>query len=502
MGGGLSGLSGLTGLSAIAGGGGDSVQREIFDWLYKVGGSPAAAVYGKHTATYDGDTTGNFVDYLSAAAAKALFEEVYGEVNVSLVDKGYRVTVIDPTGDIDDPTATPDDVYVLNDGTGTAPNKTSQRDYVAPVSAVKERVELTNVVADTESAVVSNGSATGNVSYDDDGLITSVSDPTGFSASGGAGTSSVTWTQTSASDVADFSVTSGPGSIGSYTQGVTGVAGATEVYYFQAGGTDGAFGWDSGYAGTVTGGVITDFVGVSGYTATSGGLGSTFVELTSTSTNTAVPDLVLTNNETGSTNYGVTTQGVTAVSEVAEQFTYTTGGPISRDTVFSNGGPTYTVTRVAGLITAISANPTGFSILSGGIGSDNVVFEQDVGAPVADYVNSSGPLTVTVTQQGVAAVAEVIGRCVIGYSGAAGYFTFADGFTAIPLSIDTSEADIKAALNASGGYNGTLVDTVTVDSTSITVNYVTNESPNGTITIGGRTGAAVDIVITNVQNGE
>lgn len=482
--------------------GGSAALQEIFHILYKVGTDPASAVFGKHTLTYDAVETASFTDYLSAAAAAALLETVYNDVSVTLINKGYRVAVVDPTGNIADPTATPSDTYVLNDGTGSAPNKTSQRDYAAPVSEVKERFELQNVVADTESATISNGSASGSASYDDDGNITSEAAPSGFATTGGGvGTGGVTWTQSSASEVADFTVTAGPGSISGYTQGVTGVAGATEVYYFQAGGSDGTFGFDSGYAGTVTAGVITDFVGVSGYTATSGGLGSTFVELTSTSTNTAVADLTLTNNDTGSTNYGVTTQGVTTVSEVAEQFTYTTGGPISRDTVFSNGGPTYTVTRVAGLITAISATPTGFSILSGGIGSDNVVFEQDVGAPVDDYINSSGPLSVTVTQQGVAAVAEAIGRCVIGYTGAAGYFTFADGFPTIVLSIDTSEADIKTALNASGGYNAPDVDTVTVDSTSITINYVTNVSPNGVITIGGRAGAAVAVSVLNIQEG-
>lgn len=491
--------------SSDSSGGGGALQ-EIFHILYKVGSDPASAVYGKHTLTYDAVETASFTDYLSAAAAAALLETVYNDVSVSLINKGYRVAVVDPTGNLDDPTVTPSDIYVLNDGTGTTPNKTSQRNYAAPVSEVKERFELQNVSADSESATISNGSASGSVAYDDDGNITSESAPSGFATTGGGvGTGSVTWTQSSASDVADFTVTAGPGSIGSYTQGVTEVAGVAEKFTVTVGASDGQVDFQS--PGTYSSGSLTAVAGLiaanvdpSGLNVTAGGVGSTFITYEATTTGVQT-DAYVSGDTTGGASLVVDAQGVDAVTGVAEQFTYTTGGAISRDTVFSNGGPTYTVTRVAGLITAISATPTGFSILSGGIGSDNVVFEQDVGAPVADYVNNSGPLSVTVTQQGVAAIGEVLGQCLISYDGA-GYFTFADGFTALPSTVGASEAAIKAMLNGASGYNAVKVDNVVVVlNATIEINYATGESPAGSITVGGRTGAAVSVSVLPIQDG-
>lgn len=500
---GLSAMTGMSGIAIVAG-----VQREIFDLLYKVGSDPASAVYGRHTVTYSGDTTGNFSDYLTAAAAKALFEQVYGEVNVSLVNKGYRVTVIDPTGDIADPTATPSADYPLSDGTGTSPNKTSQRGNAAAISAVKEQVRF-NVpgTGDTQYVEISNGSATGSVTYDNVGVISAEGNPSGFSTTAGTGVgfSTTTWKQTFAATVDDFSISGGaPGSIGGYTQGVAGVTAVAEVFRFDIGASDGTVIFSSGSL-TASGGAITSVSNPSGYSTTAGGGAFTFVEFTRDITGVTA-DLTVVMDDTGSSSYGVITQGVDGVTEQFEEFTYTTGGAISRSASISNdGGLTgRTIGWTSNLISYISSNPAGFSVLSGGMGYDNVVWEQDTGLAVADYVmlGDTNGASVSIDRQGVTGVAEVLGRCVIGFTGAAGYVTFSDGFTAIPIALDTTDTDIVTLLNGATAYNGSIIGEVVKTGTSWTINYASGEEPVGTISIGGRTGAAVDISIVNIQDGE
>jgi len=154
-------------------------QQETFNLLYKVGGSAATAVHGRHTLTYAGHTTNNFVDYLTAVAAKALLEEVYGEVTVTLVSKGYRVAVADPPGNLTNPTLNSDATYLLNDGTGTAPHVESN---------VGAKAEFWVFTVDYTGTInFGNGDASGSVDATA-GVISSVSAPSGFTAvSGGIG---------------------------------------------------------------------------------------------------------------------------------------------------------------------------------------------------------------------------------------------------------------------------------------------------------------------------
>lgn len=496
----------LIGAGSSSSGGGAGPVYEIFEIRYTASGSPASAVYGKHTVTYDASETSNFVDYLSAAAAKAIFEEVYGEVSVSLISKGYRVTVVSPTGNLADPTATPSAVYVPNDGTGTTPSKTSQRDYSAPVSAVQEFFTVdVPATPDTESAVLTNASISGGVDYDKDGLITTVNPPSGFTASaGGTGTGSVTLTQSSPGEIDDFTISPGnPGSLGSYVQGVTGVTGVTETYTITVGGSDGTITTTQGASIDSVAGTITSASAASGYTITSGGVGFNFVTQEYGSP-TAVSDDSISGDGTGGASLVVNTQGVTPVTAVAEEFVYTTGGAIVRDSTYSNDGgtTTYTITRTAGLISAISAIPTGFSQFDGGLGNNWVTYAQDVGAAIADFSITSGNMTITVDTQGADAISEVLGQCLISYNGI-GYFTFADGFTALPSTVGASGAAIKAMLNGVDGYNAVKVDNVVVvGNATIEINYATGESPAGSITIGGRTGEAIAVSVVNIQDGE
>ena len=497
-------LIGAGSSSSESSGGGGALQ-EIFHILYKVGSDPASAVYGKHTLTYDAVETASFTDYLSAAAAAALLETVYNDVSVSLINKGYRVAVVDPTGNLADPTVTASTTYILNDGTGTAPIKTSQRNYSAAVSAVQEsfKVEVP-AVADTASASLTNASISGGVTYDKDGLITTVNPPSGFTATaGGGGTSTVTLTQSSPGAIDDFTISPGhPGSIGSYVQGVTGVTGVTEVYTITVGSSDGTVTTTQGASIDSVAGVITSVTNASSYTTTSGGVGFSFVTQDYSSP-ANVSDDSISGDTTGGASLNVNTQGVTPVTAVAEEFVYTTGGNIVRESSYSNdgGSTTYTITRTAGLISAISAIPTGFSQFDGGLGNNWVTYTQDAGAAIADFGITAGDMTITYLAQGVDAISEIIGRCVIEFSGVAGYFTFADGFTALASPVTASGADIKTLLNGASGYNAARVDTVSVDSVSVTVNYVATEQPTGTITIGGRTGAAVAVSVLNIQDG-
>lgn len=504
----LTGLSGLSALSGVIGGSGALLPGETFDWLYKVGDSPATNVRGRHTATYDGNTTGNFVDYLNAAAAKTLFEQIYGEVSVSLIDKGYRVRVISPTGNLADPTNNVDLVYPLNDGTGTAPNKTSQRGYATAISAVKEQVRFgAPVVNDTEAVTISNGSLTGGVVYDNVGTITSEGNPSGFSTLTGTGVgfSVTTWRQTFAANVDDFTISGGgPGSIGSYTQGVAGISAVAEVFRFDIGPSDGTVIFSSGSL-TASGGSIASTSNPSGYSVTLGGGGFTFVEFTRDITG-SMDDITVVMDDTGSSSYGVITQGVDGVSEQFEEFTYTTGGPISRSASISNNGGllAHTIAWTSNLISSISTNPPGFSILSGGIGSAEVVWEQDSGSAIVDYTmfGDDRGAFVTIDQQGVSGVDEVLGQCIIGFTGAAGYVTFSDGFAAVPIALGTADVDIVTLLNGATAYNDSLVEEVVKASNSWTINYVAEAEPAGTITIGGRTGAGVSVHIVNIQDGE
>lgn len=145
-----------------------------------------------------------------------------------------------------------------------------------------------------------------------------------------------------------------------------------------------------------------------------------------------------------------------------------------------------------------------FAVTSGA-GTGTVVFTagsndpKGAAGPVFNNNNTSiQPFAVT---PGVADVAEVLGQCVISFTGAAGYFTFSDGFTAIAIPVTSTGAEIKSLLNGATGYNASKVDTVTVGASTITIDYASGESPAGTITVGGKTGAAVTAAIDTIQDG-
>lgn len=501
-------LIGAGSSSSDSSGGGGALQ-EIFHILYKVGSDPASAVFGKHTLTYDAVETASFTDYLSAAAAAALLETVYNDVSVTLINKGYRVAVVDPTGNLADPTVTPSTDYILNDGTGTAPTKTSQRNYSAEVAAEKEQFTVTlPATPDTETVSIRNTSITDcQIVYDNVGNISSQTPPTGFNLSGGGvGGTTATYTQSSPSAIDDFSIYSGLGSLSTDTQGVTGVTTVTEVFTLTVGSSDGTVGFGGGGVDSVTGNITNVIAAPTGYTQTGGGVGLPTITFTANSAG-VVSDMTVDSDTTGGASINIDAQGVDGVTEVAEAFTYTTGGAIARQVTVSNDGGVVSVHNIywtSNLITGYSSLPTGFSVIDGGIGFDFVQFEKDAVGVVADYSFLPGDsygASISTDQQGVDLVAEVLGQCVIGFTGVSGYFTFADGFAAVASSVAASGADIKALLNGASGYNAVKVDTVSVDSISVTVNYAATQQPTGTITVGGRTGATVAVSVLNIQDG-
>ena len=354
---------------------------------------------------------------------------------------------------------------------------------------------------ETQTVNVGNGGVTGIVIYDNAGLINSDTPPSGFtSTSGGIGSSFVTWTQSTGQGIADFTIGGGaPGSISAYTQGVTEVTGVAEVYTVTVGSSDGTVTLSSGGSVASTGGVIDSVSAPTGFTATSGGATFGYVVFTANS-NGAVTDDSISGDSTGGASLTVNTQGVTAVSAVQEQFTYTTGGAISGSGTFGNGGATSSINWTSGLITS-HATPTGFTVLSGGAADTTVEFEQTTGAAVADYATLTGGMTTTTTQQGVTEVTEQAGQVIVGWVGAAGWIAYADGFTAIPIPVTASDAAAKALLNAAGGYNGAVIDAVTMTSTSMTADFTMGQTPTGTVTIGGKAGAAVVAAAATLQDG-
>lgn len=188
-------------------------------------------------------------------------------------------------------------------------------------------------------------------------------------------------------------------------------------------------------------------------------------------------------------------------SGTAEQFTISLFNPPTDGSVVLMSGKSVDVS--GGVISNVAPG-IGFSVTAGGVGFQFVTITADSPGPQTDesiMSDTTGGASVNTDVQGTAGSAEVLGQCVINFTGAAGWATFADGFTALAFSVTATGDAIKSLLNGASGYNDTIVDTVTVGASTITIDYASGKSPAGTITIGGKTGAAVTAEIDTIQDG-
>jgi len=193
---GLSGLSGRSGLSG-AGGGGTSLTPG-----YEYQKLSPKDFYGKVSVTLDAGTlaTGGTVELdftsgtMSAAALQTALETIAdtGNVEVAIIDDYFQIKFIGDLAEynLDHTTLTPSASYVPNDGSGTAPTKLGQSNYVA---AAQEEVTLTLTPIDPGQNAASVDSNGNSITYDFNTTLYTTAAGGDFTCTGGANSATATF---------------------------------------------------------------------------------------------------------------------------------------------------------------------------------------------------------------------------------------------------------------------------------------------------------------------
>jgi hypothetical protein len=229
----------------LAGGGGLTPDYE-YQTLKKA--------YGKFTLEVDLQGLGGVVsdpfDWSagspSAATLQTALNTMLGSGRAEVTDGAvYRIKFVGDLAEYDLPqlTLTADNSYPLNDGSGTAPTKTSQRDYVAPVAGVKENVTLS--LTPTDSGQVGSVADTNGNAITYDGVSNySTTAAFGWAANSGSGTSTVTFECDTFGPHSTSLASTTNNSAGSpVTVNTAGVAAVTEVFGQVVATEGGAAGW-------------------------------------------------------------------------------------------------------------------------------------------------------------------------------------------------------------------------------------------------------------------
>ena len=208
---------------------------------------------------------------------------------------------------------------------------------------------------------------------------------------------------------------------------------------------------------------------------------------------TLTPDANYPANDASGTAPNVTSN----VGAKAEFWLFTDGytGTIN----FGNGDVSGSVDAAAGVISSVSA-PSGFTVVSGGVGDSGVKFRAVGNAAQAAFTISPAAGTSYIDF-------EVLGTdpvVVIGFTGATGWLTIDDDYfvgAAGVIPLTATEAEITDLLNGPAKYDAN-VESVVKTSTSLTINFFQFYGSGPTaITIGGVTGASVTPTVDTLQDG-